>query len=124
MKTARQPQSVEAYYRAVVGPGTEKKQTEEVMAVILRLYPCTARRVAEWFRDRNPLHPLAQEARVSARVNWLKRLRINGQPVLQQPPFTEEIVDEVTHQKALLLIPTLPARQMGLFEEIDIGRAA
>jgi hypothetical protein len=113
MKTAVAWTSVEAYYTGIVAPGVELADAHELMVYILQRWPCTRRSIAEHFRRIDSKHRFAQEARVSARVNWLLKFEIGGKPVLTQSD--DAITDPVSGHKAHPLYPTGLGLQRDLF---------
>lgn len=113
MKTAVAWTSVEAYYNAIVTPGRELADAHEIMVFILKNWPCTRREIAAHYKRIDPDHRFAQEARVSARVNWLLKFRINGQKVLKASDAA--ITDPKTKHKAHPLYPTGVGLQRDLF---------
>ncbi|HEX5464417.1 MAG TPA: hypothetical protein VFW88_06845 [Burkholderiales bacterium] len=106
MKTAVRETSITAYYERIVAPGVELSQTERIIAYVVTHPCCTRRQIAAHFAALNPHDPLAQEARVSARVN----------AALKQRLITESaapVSDSATGQRAHPLYPV--SQQADLF---------
>lgn len=97
MKTAVQMTSVEAYYQAIVAPGVELADAHVLMVHVLQHWPCTRREISEHFRKIDPRHRFAQEARVSARINWLLNLRVDNKPVLSQGDPIRDATGHLAH---------------------------
>lgn len=112
MKTDMAWTSVEAYYNGIVATGAELLDVHELMVHILKHWPCTRREIAAHFRAKDPTHRFAQEARISARVNWLLKYEIDGKHVLSEGT---EITDPKTGRKAKPLYPTGVGLQRDLF---------
>ncbi|HVC17683.1 MAG TPA: hypothetical protein VNE18_10320 [Rhodanobacter sp.] len=108
MKTAVKDTSIETYYARIVAPGVELTQIDRIVAYVIAHPCCTRRQVAAYFRSIDPACALAQEARVSARVNAaIKR------GVLDES--AAPVVDAETHERAYPLYPHNYQPQRDLF---------
>lgn len=108
MKTAVRDTSVEAYYRRIASPGVELSQIDRIVAYVLRHPCCTRRQIAAHFRAADPQDPLAQEARVSARVNAALKRRLLEESL-------SAVTDPATGEKAYPIYPTGYALQFDMF---------
>jgi hypothetical protein len=108
MKTAIASTSIDAYYQRIVTPGVELTQIDSVVAYVVQHPCCTRRQIAAHFKRLNPNCPLAQEARVAARVNAAIKQQLIDES-------TAPVFDAVTHAKAFPLYPHDYKPQADLF---------
>lgn len=117
MKTVARDTSIETYYARIVAPGVELTQVDQIVAYVIAHPCCTRRQVAAYFKSRDPDCALAQEARVSARVNSaIKRGLLDES--------SSPVVDAVTREKVYPLYPHNYAPQRDLFSRPAVGQEA
>lgn len=117
MKTAVRDTSIETYYASILAPGVELSQANRIIAYVVEHPCCTRREIAAHFKSLNPDDPLAQEARVSARVNALIKRRWHGQPLVVESEHA--VTDAKTGERAYPLYASNYGRQKALFPQIE-----